>query len=92
MHYNTSSKTTYFFGPSFIISKDKKIYCENGWYNTQSDISQFNKNAYLWTGDRCLSGDSLYYDRNRGYGLAIRNVAILDTFNDYIVSGHLAEF
>ena len=40
----------------------------------------------------CLSGDSLYYDRNRGYGLAIKNVAILDTLNDCIISGHWAEY
>ena len=92
LKYHTVNKVAYFFGPTIINSDNNLIYCENGWYNTQSDISQFNKNAYLWSGDQCLSGDSLYYDRNRGYGLAIRNVSILDTLNDYIISGHWAEY
>ena len=35
MHYHTNSETAYFFGPSYIISTNKKIYCENGWYNTK---------------------------------------------------------
>ena len=92
LKYHTVNKVAYFFGPTIINSDNNFIYCENGWYNTQSDISQFSKNAYLWSGDQRLSGDSLYYDRNLGYGLAIKNVAILDTLNDYIVSGHLGEY
>ena len=92
LKYHTVNEVAYFLGPTKINNDNNFIYCENGWYNTQSDISQFNKNAYLWTRNQCLSGDSLYYDRNRGYGLAIRNVAILDTLNDYIVSGHWAEY
>ena len=27
MHYNTNSEIAYFFGPSYIISKNKTIYC-----------------------------------------------------------------
>lgn len=92
LKYHTVNEVAYFVGPTKINSDNNFIYCENGWYNTQSDISQFNKNAYLWSGDQRFSGDSLYYDRNRGYGLAIRNVAMLDTLNDYIVSGHWAEY
>ena len=34
----------------------------------------------------------MYYDRNRGYGLAIRNVEVLDTLNNYIISGQWAEY
>lgn len=92
LKYHTISEIAYFVGPTKITSDNNLIYCENGWYNTQSDISQFNKNAFLWSGNQRLSGDSLYYDRNKGYGLAIKNVAILDTLNDYIVSGHWAEY
>lgn len=92
LKYHTISEVAYFVGPTIINSDNNLIYCENGWYNTQSDISQFNRNAYLWSGDQRLSGDSLYYDRNKGYGLAIRNVAFLDTLNDYIISGNWAEY
>ena len=92
LKYHTLNEVAYFVGPTKINSDNNYIYCENGWYNTKTDISQFNKSAYLWSGDQRLSGDSLYYDRNRGYGLAINNVEVLDTLNDYIVSGHWAEY
>ena len=49
MHYNSNSEVTYFFGPSFIISDTKTIYCENGWYNTKTDIAQFRENTYITT-------------------------------------------
>lgn len=90
--YNTSSEVAYFVGPTSIKSDNNFIYCENGWYNTLTDISQFNKNAYLWSDEQRLSGDSLYYDRKNGYGNAINNVLILDTINDYLLSGEWAEY
>lgn len=90
--YNTSSEVAFFVGPTTIISDNNFIYCENGWYNTLTDISQFNKNAFLWSDEQRLSGDSLYYDRKSGYGHALNNVIILDTINDYLLSGEWAEY
>lgn len=92
LKYHTLSEIAYFLGPTKIISDSNFIYCEDGWYNTLLDISQFNKNAYLWSKDQRLSGDSLYYDRKRGYGNAINNVSILDTTNDYLLNGEWAEY
>jgi lipopolysaccharide export system protein LptA len=92
LHFNTESEIAYFFGPTTITSDDNLIYCENGWYNTLTDKSQFNKNAYLWSDNQKLSGDSLYYDRNNGYGLAINNIQIQDTANDYSIYGNKAEY
>lgn len=92
LKYNTEKEIAYFFGPTTITSKENIIYCENGWYDTKSDISQFNKNAYLWSDDQKLSGDSLYYNRNKGYGKAINNIEVLDTNNNFIAKGELAEY
>ena len=49
MHYNSKYETAYFFGPSFIHYNKKTIYCENGWYNTKTDIAQFRENAFITT-------------------------------------------
>lgn len=91
LKYNTVTKTAFFYGPTTITSKENVIYCENGWYNTDKDISQFNRNAYLKTKDQFLKGDSLFYDRNNGYGKAIRNVHIIDTTQNLHIKGRLAE-
>ncbi|MEI7504762.1 MAG: OstA-like protein, partial [Paludibacter sp.] len=60
--YNTVTETSYFFGPSHIISKDKKdsIYCENGWYNTRLDVARFRYRARIYHEATYLTGDSMY--------------------------------
>ena len=92
LHFNTLNEVAYFFGPTTITADQNLIYCENGWYNTINDQSQFNKNAYLWSDHQKLSGDSLYYNRIKGYGLALQNIEIIDTLNNYSIFGNKAEF
>tara|TARA_B100001142_G_scaffold330401_1_gene399382 strand:- start:53994 stop:55487 length:1494 start_codon:yes stop_codon:yes gene_type:complete len=92
MHYNSKSELSYFFGPSNIISKNKTIYCENGWYNTKTDIAQFKKNAIITTDNYILKGDSLFYNKNKGYGIAINNVEVIDTVENTTIFGGFAEY
>ena len=92
LRYNISSNISYFYGPTTIISDSNFIYCENGWYDTQKNLSQYNKNAYLKTKEKKLSGDSLFYDRNLAYGEAFRNVTLIDTAARWILSGDYAVY
>ena len=92
LHYNSKSKTAFFLGPSYIFSNNNTIYCENGWYNTDTDKSQFNKNAYIADQKFIIKGDSLFYNRKKGYGKAIENVKILDTTNNITITGELSEY
>ncbi|MFH1120857.1 MAG: OstA-like protein [Bacteroidota bacterium] len=90
LRYNTQSKISWFRGPTTIKGKDTDIYAENGWYNTITDISEFNENARVKNGDQVLTGDSLYYERKNGYGQAFRNIQVVDTVQDMIVTGNYA--
>lgn len=90
MRYNTSSKITYFIGPTTIKSKDNLIYAEDGWYDTFKDQSRFSKNAYIITKEQKMYGDSLYYDRKKGIGKAIKNVQIIDTTQNLDIKGDYA--
>lgn len=90
MRYNTSSKTTFFIGPTTIKSKDNIIYAEDGWYDTFKDQSRFSKNAYIITKEQKMVGDSLYYDRKKGIGRAIKNVQITDTTQNIDIKGAYA--
>ena len=92
LNYNSESKTTFFLGPSYIYSNNNTIYCENGWYNTITDLSQFRENAYITNGEHLVKGDSLFYNRNLGYGKAIDNISLIDTINNIIVNGDLSEY
>lgn len=90
LKYNIVSKTAYFLGPTNITSKDNYIYCENGWYNTSTNISQFNKNAYLKLNKQLIKSDSLYYERNTGTGKAFRNIWMIDSAQNIIITGNYA--
>lgn len=87
MRYNTTSKITYFVGPTTIKSKENMIYCEDGWYDTFHDLSRFSKNAYILTKEQKMFGDSIYYDRKKGIGRAIKNVQIIDTTQKIVLTG-----
>lgn len=90
MRYNTSSKITYFAGPTTIKSKENMIYAEDGWYDTFKDQSRFSKNSYIITKEQKMYGDSLYYDRKKGIGRAVKNVQIIDTTQNLNIKGAYA--
>lgn len=93
LKYNTSTSTSFFFGPSTIQSTGKDsafIYCENGWYNTKTEKSYFSKNAYIQTRENVLQGDSILYDRKEGIGKAFKNVMVTDTTQKVIINGDYA--
>ena len=90
--YYTDPKTVYFYGPSTITSEDNFIYCESGFYDTKKETSYFKKNAYIDYGSQTLRGDSLYYNRNTGFGSASKNIVMNDTTKDIIIKGEYAEY
>jgi lipopolysaccharide export system protein LptA len=91
LKYNTATEVAYFFGPTTIVGDDNTIFCRNGWYDTRNDLARFSRDAFITTQDQSLTGDTLFYDRNKGYGLAERNIEIRDTVQNILITGHLAE-
>jgi len=92
LRYDTETEIAYFYGPTEIIGKDNYIYCEGGWYDTKLNTSLVNKNALLKTDERILKGDSLYYEREIGYGRALNNVEMIDTARQVILKGNFGEY
>jgi lipopolysaccharide export system protein LptA len=88
LKYNTVSKIAYFYGPTEIVSDSSYIYCERGWYNTQTDISQLNQHALVRNKNQTVKGDSLYYEKLTGFGRAVNNVEIIDADKNIILKGH----
>jgi lipopolysaccharide export system protein LptA len=90
LNYHSSSEVVNFLGPTTVTSKDNFIYTEDGWYNTVSNKSKFYKNAYLYSEEKLIEGDTLYYDREKGYGEIICNAVITDTVENLILQGDVA--
>lgn len=91
LDYYSNSGHSYLFGPSTITSKANYIYTEKGFYDTKKNLAHFLRKSYIKYEDRLIEGDSLYYDRNREFASATRNVKITDSINRAIVKGHYAE-
>ncbi len=91
LKYNTQTEVAYFFGPTEIAGLRNRIFCRNGWYDTKNDLASFSKDVIFKTEEQTLTADSLFYDRNLGFGKAMGNVMITDTVQNSIVTGHYAE-
>jgi lipopolysaccharide export system protein LptA len=92
LKYNTETEIAWFYGPTTITSEENLIYCEKGWYDTKNDKSQFEDNAYIVTEEQKLKGDNLFYDRTQNFGIARKNVSLMDTIQDIMILGHYGEF
>ena len=91
LDYFSNSGHSYLLGPSTITSKANYIYTEKGFYDTKRNKAHFLNKSYIKYNDRVIRGDSLYYDRNKEFATASRNVKITDSINRGIIKGHYAE-
>lgn len=92
LKYNTISKTAWFFGPSTIVGERDSIYCEDGWYNTDLDVSRMKSNVFIMHDEQMIWADTVFYRREPAYGLAENNITMYDTIQDIFIRGNLAEY
>jgi lipopolysaccharide export system protein LptA len=88
LKYVTPTKTVIFLGPTNVFYKKDKLYCERGWYNTQTQISHLTKKGIIYTGKNILYADSIYYDKKNESGDAFSNIRMIDTVQKTIISGN----
>ena len=91
LDFYSNSGHAYLFGPTTIIGETSTIYCERGFYDTQSDTGYFLKNSKIDYDNRQIEGDSLFFDRERSFASATNNIKVTDTINNFIIKGHYAE-
>ncbi|MDZ7743280.1 MAG: OstA-like protein [Bacteroidota bacterium] len=92
LKYNTDTETAFIYGPTHMIGAEDSIYCERGWYDTKQDISHLKKNVFIRHLEQSIKADSVYYDKEAGFGEAIMHVVIFDTVQDGMVKGNFAQY
>lgn len=92
LKYNTITKLATFLGPTYIRSEENVIYCQYGWYNTQTNTSQFSQGAYIEGTDNKLIADSMMYFRNSGLGEAFGNIKLIDTLEEITITGQYGKY
>ncbi|HAW53152.1 MAG TPA: hypothetical protein DCX54_12620 [Flavobacteriales bacterium] len=88
--YNTKSKKTTFLGPTDIYADSNKIHCEAGFFNSLTKLSEYHINAYIVSDSRIISGDSIFYNSNIGFGEILGHADIVDTAENIRVKGQHA--
>ena len=105
LRYNTGSKIAYFYGPTHIYGKKKEndktkanpkdndtLYTENGYYNTVTEQAFFGKKNLYSQGAKTLKGDSMFYDRKKGYGRVVKNITFNDNEQKMTLKGDLGTY
>ncbi|WP_091149497.1 OstA-like protein [Mucilaginibacter pineti] len=94
LRYNTGTRISYFLGPSNIYGKkdNDTLYTENGQYNTVVEQAAFGKHNLYKQGTKSLKGDSLFYDKLKGYGRAVKNITFIDREQKITLKGDLGTY
>lgn len=91
LRYNTRSNIATIIDETDIYSKGKDrnhIRTNSGFYNTTADNGTlYNRSLIETSDDRDMVGDTLFYDRKKGYGEARGNIIINDYKNKTILDG-----
>lgn len=90
LRYNTQTKVATFISPTRIVSDSGFIYTSNGWYNTETEESVLYDQSTVLNkeGNRILRGDTMFYDKARGFGEVFGNMFLQDTIKKIILQGH----
>jgi len=92
LKYSTLSKVATILGPSTIVSSKNVIYSKRGHYNTVKDQGWLFDRSILTSGTKRMTGDSIYYDRKKGYGKAFHNVIMKDSVNKNMLTGNFCYY
>ncbi len=92
LDYDTKTRIAYVKGPSTITGKERYVYAEDGWYDTQNEIVSLKTHVFMRNKDRTLKADSVFYNDKISFGRAFRNVIGHDTTYRVILNGDFAEY
>lgn len=78
--YNTGTNIAQLMCETLIVSKDGEITSTSGFYDTKSGLADLYDRSTVHTRrGNYLTGDTLFYDRNKGYGEAFGNMILTDS-------------
>jgi len=90
--YFTNSKKVFMEGPTHIFNETDTLYAEYGWYDSMNGISKLTKKPRIWNAKQNVKADSIFYDKEKGEGLAMSRARIQDIENSLIVVGNLVKY
>lgn len=92
LEYDTQTKIATILGPTQIVSDSGRIEATRGMYDTERDRSYLMDRAEVYSADRFLTGDSIYYDRQGKFAQLFGEVIMRDTLQKTELRGNYAEY
>ncbi|WP_018675913.1 OstA-like protein [Riemerella columbina] len=91
---NQRTNVAEFFGATRVINKNNPrnyVYTEKGRYLMNSKEVYLNKNSRIHYNGKILTGDTMYYNQNTGFGTAKGNAYLDDPKENRYIKGGYAE-
>ncbi len=80
--YNTGTHIAQLMCPTLIVNKDGEITSSSGFYDTNSGLADLYDRSLVHTRrGNTLTGDTLFYNRDKGFGEAFGNMILTDSAN-----------
>lgn len=90
--YNTSTHIAQIESPTEILSDSGKIVSRKGRYNTNNNRTALYERSLVQHNSYHLTGDTIFYDRDNGYGNVYGSVFMQDTLHNVILKGNYAYY
>lgn len=88
LDYNTATHIAKIVSKSEIVNSDGVIYSTSGIYNTDTGVGDLYKRSLVVTKrGSTLTGDTLFYDRTKGFGEAFGEVIVTDSVRQVSLHG-----
>lgn len=91
--YNSKTKIADIFGPTKVdYAGETEIFSNRGWYNTFTEHSMLlDRSVIVQKGTQSLTGDTIFYDKVRGFGQVFHNMAMTDSAQKITLYGNYGE-
>ncbi len=90
LQYRAYQQRAYFYGPTDIEAKNATMYCESGWYQTNTEEGKLSGNAWISRDSSYISGDTLIYLAQSGTYEGIGDVYYMDSTENLAFTGEYA--
>ncbi len=93
LHYNTETHIADLVTNTKIIYEEETtILSSKGWYNTETEKSMLlNRSQIIHTDGKQLTGDTIFYDKQLGFGQVLRRMEMTDTVQQMTLYGNYGE-
>lgn len=86
--YNTDTHIAQIIDRTRIVNKDGELYSTSGFYNTSTGLADlYSRSMVVTRRGNTLTGDTLAYDRNLGYGEAFGHMIFTDSARHMSIEG-----